>query len=442
MPEVSSRCLDWGLRLVVARVGHLPMVHSRLLFRRGRVLEAPDLPGSARLLSLLARHGTRSHTSVELAEALDQLGLRLRFSMGQDSSVVSMTCLSEHWSSALALLEEVAFHPSYPEHHLKRERQKALDIHRHECNDPGFLSSTTMGRLLYPDHPYGRPAATESGLRETRRSDILELHRAVLQPAHGMLLVLGDVDAERTLDELSERYREPFGGVDAPVEVPNASVASGSNIVAIERAESEQVQIGLAMRLFPRSHPDYYPVTVMNRVLGAGASSRLFMELRERQSLTYGAYSALDLGRYGGDLFTSLDCAPEKAPRALDALCMEVDRMRDEIVSEIELNQAKRTMSGNFPNRVMGLGGLAGLLSSQWSHSLPEDVWTRHLERIAQVTAEQVWTAAKQWLSPEGRQVVLVGPPAALDAALKGRGPVERRDARSMNSTTHAEGAL
>ena len=101
LPEILEHRLDWGLRLMVVRSGHLPMVHTRFLFRRGRVIEDPSCPGSARLLSVLARHGTESFSSAELARALDQLGLRLSLSLGRDSSAVSITALSEHRDAAL-----------------------------------------------------------------------------------------------------------------------------------------------------------------------------------------------------------------------------------------------------------------------------------------------------------------------------------------------------
>ena len=145
-----------------------------------------------------------------------------------------------------------------------------------------------MGRLLYPGHPYGRPGATAEGLEATTREDIFALHQAVFQPANGLLMVLGDVDPESTLDALSERFAEPMGMRDEEEEIPEAPPAAESRILAIERPESEQVRILIARRFFPRSHPDYYPALLMNMVLGSGASSRLFMELRERQSLTYG----------------------------------------------------------------------------------------------------------------------------------------------------------
>jgi len=420
LPRVLERTLPWGLHLMVVRIGHMPMMQARFFFRQGRLIEDPSRPGTARLTSVLARHGTESYSSVGLASALDQLGLRLSISLGRESSSASIAALIEHREAAMDLVEEVAFRPSFPEMHLKRERSKALDLHRHEVSDPGFIAGAWMGRLLYPDHPYGRPGATVEGLQAATREDITALHQAVFQPAKGLLMVLGDVDPERTLDELSHRFREPMGIAEEVEEVPMAPPARESRVLAIERPESEQVRILIARRLFARSHPDYYPALLMNRVLGSGASSRLFMELRERQSLTYGAYSYLSLSRYGGDHTAVLDCAPDKAPRALESLEFELNRMSQEPIPEEEVESVRRALTGGFPRMALGLGGIASLLSVRWHHSLAEDHWERHLGRIAEVTVEDVERMARKWLRPETRNIVMVGPQEALESALSG----------------------
>lgn len=414
MPNVQERQLDWGLRLIVARVGHLPMIHTRFLSRYGRAMENPACLGSARLLSALIRHGTEKYTSVEMAENLDHLGMKLRVHVGMDSSAASVTALSEHSDAAFDMLEQVLLYPTFPESYLERERTKALEIHRHECSSPGFLSGVWMGQALYPGHPYGWPGATENGLKQVGQTDISDLHNAVFRLSQGLLLVVGDIEPARVLDELSERFAHPTRHPEGPPVVPMAPPADAPQVTAICRPGSEQVRVQLGTRLFPRFHPDYLPMALLNRVLGAGAASRLFMDLRERQSLTYGAYSALDLGRYGGDLMASLDCSPDKADRALKALWQHIHDICEPIPA-VELEVARRSAIGAFPQRASGLGGVAGLLSQRWSYDLPDEVWETHLSELAGISTADVDHVAQKWLRPADFHTVLVGPREALE---------------------------
>lgn len=420
-PEVYRVVLPWGLHIAAVRMASLPLVTARWTFRGGRATEPDHRVGASHLLAAVARHGTERYSSQELAETLDFLGVRLRASVSLDQATVSATAQAGQLGDALDLCEEVAFRPSFPEAELARERASALEMHEHERAQPEQLSALWLSWLVYGHHPYGRPPTTASGLAATDRSDLLGLHRALFQPARAQLLVVGDIDPLVLLDRLAARYASPpLAPTDATAPLSAPSAPLRRRIIAVDRPGSEQVAVAMGQRLFARDCPDYLAMRVVNQVFGAGASSRLFLELRERRSLTYGAYSALDAGVAGGDFTTSLSCAPAKAREAVAALQEQIHRLVSAPISAEELDHATRNLVGSFPQKASGVGGIAGLVSFSWLHGLPADTWARYPADVLSIDAEAVAAAVRRWIRPEACSVVVVGPAEVVQAAVAG----------------------
>jgi predicted Zn-dependent peptidase len=185
----------------------------------------------------------------------------------------------------------------------------------------------------------------------------------------------------------------------------------------IERPGAEQSAVALGMASIPRAHPDYLGLRIANQVFGGGASSRLFMKLREEQSLTYGAYSTLDCGLFAGDISAELACAPEKTGAALTALRVELDRMANGEIDADDLSHAKRFLVGAFPQRASGVAGVASLVTARWIHSLGDDVWTRYQHGIEAVGPAEAGACSMRWFRPEASVWVIVGPESGLDRA-------------------------
>ena len=432
-PTMVSKVLPSGVEVAAIRMPALPIVQVRWSFRGGRRDESLEAVGSSRLLQSVMRHGTRSYDSAALAGTLDHIGARLHISMACDSAMVCVSALTSHLSQALDLADEVAFEPSLPVDAIDRERAKALEVHRHDRLQPEALAGTWLAWRLYGTHPYGRPGTTEAGLAATDRELLSSLHATVFHPGHGLILVVGDVDPDAVVARLSERYGSLSGKGPHPqppsrLEPPPMKRSA----TLVERPRSQQTAIALGMAAPARVHPNYLALRLANQVFGGGASSRLFMELRERQSLTYGAYSMLDSGLWGGDLTASMNCAGDKTLQAVRGLTTEVERMSAGTIERDDLDHARRFLIGSFPQRASGVAGVAALANAGWLHGLGEDTWSRYQSDIADVSEQDVIEAARRWFQPELSALVVVGASDALDLVegpLSDAGlPVERTD--------------
>lgn len=417
-PEVHSATLPWGLTLAAVAMPALPLVQVRWTFRGGRSALASPATGTARLLAQVSRHGTQRYNTEQLSETLDHLGARLRTGISLDQANLTLTGQSAHLDTLLDLADEVAFRPTFPESELTRERTSALELHEHERVHAETVAARWLAWLLYPDHPYGWPPTTLQGLNETTREALIALHPQMYAPERGLLTVVGDIDPERILSLLTARYpSSPLAS--APLgEVGPAPRSGARRVVAVDRPGSEQVAVALGHTALHRAHPDYLALRVANQVFGAGVSSRLFLDLRERRSLTYGAYSALDAGVLGGDLISSLSTAPAKAALAVRALADQWDALAQAPIPEDELEPARRFLIGSFPQSASGVAGIGGLVSLRWLSGLPVDTWARYPEALAAISSETASAAVSRWVRPAETCAVIVGPlEQALEAA-------------------------
>jgi zinc protease len=415
-PATTTHELSNGLTVAAICLPSLPIVQVRWAFKSGRLHESVERLGSAVLLQTMMRHGTQDLDSAALAEHLDRMGARLGINVSVDSAMVAVSSLSKHLPQALDLVTQVALEPRLPESALERERANAIEIHHHEYTQPDVLTGLALAEGMYGDHPYGRPLTDELGLERTTIEDIRALHGAIVDPARAMLLVVGDIDPDRVIQNLEERFGSAPSGTAPIPRVPARPAPMTQSIRLIERPSAEQSSVGLGMLAVPRKHADFLALRIANQVFGGGASSRLFMELRERQGLTYGAYSSLDCGLHEGDISASLSCAPNKTAQAVTELMSELARMGDGTLSSEDVDHAKRFLVGSFPQRATGLGGVSALVNAAWLHNLPEDIWSGYQTRLDAISLDEVRRVSREWFRPERSCLVVAGTPDAIDA--------------------------
>jgi zinc protease len=199
----------------------------------------------------------------------------------------------------------------------------------------------------------------------------------------------------------------------------------------VHRPSSAQAVIAIGNLAIPRNHPDWIPLAVANQVLGGSAASRLFMDLRERRSLTYGAYSGVDEllrpGPFRARAAVGRDPrAPDvdRTPAAVEAFMEHLDRIVHEQASGEEIEAARRFLADSFPLRIDTPGRIAELVSDLRIHGLPDDYWDRYRSEIRNVTPERALAAARAHIRPDQALIVVVGDAEAVARPLTRWGPV------------------
>ena len=387
----------------------LPTVHLQLRLSTGSVHDPEGKEGTANLVSSLLDEGTTNRTSQEIAEAIDFIGAGLSTSAGPEFSQITMSVLKKDLAVGMELFSDVLINPTFPEEELVRIRQRILGNLVAEQDEPGVVASKAWQELIYGAHPYHHPTeGYPESLPAITRNGLIEFYQRYYQPRNAILAVVGDlsrVDVER----LISRYLGPWKNnqFQSPKEL-SAPAAAPPTVKLIDK-ELTQANILMGHLGVPRSHPDYYAVSVMNYILGGGGfSSRLLTRIRDNQGLAYSVYSRFSAMKAGGSFYVRLQTKNASANRAIDEVVAIISELQREGVTAQELDDAKAYLVGSFPLRIDTNAKLVGLLAGIEFHNLGLDYFDDYPELIKAVTLKDVKRVASQYLHPDRMVLVVV----------------------------------
>lgn len=420
-PHFERRTLPNGLRLVVAPVHRLPLVSVVVVVDAGASADPAGKEGLAVLTARALVEGTASMDAVALVERVERLGSALDSGADWDAAVVSLTALAPKLGEAFEVLAEVLTAPAFPAREVERLKGERLAELLYERSDPRGLADDAFARAVYAEGTrYARPeAGGEAAVAALTEADVRAFHAARYHPAAATVIVAGDVTADDA-EALVARTLGAWGGGAAPAPAPADRPGSTTRRVhLVGKADAPQSEVRLGHVGVPRSTPDYFPLLVMNSILGGLFNSRVNMNLRERHGYTYGARSGFDWRRAAGPFAVESAVASDVTVAAAREMLLEVDRMREELVGADELSLATSYLDGVFPIRYETTSAIASALASATVYGLPDDYFDTYRERVRGVTAEDVRRVAREHLHPDALQLLVVGNSAAV------RGPLE-----------------
>ncbi|HEV2881161.1 MAG TPA: pitrilysin family protein [Pyrinomonadaceae bacterium] len=420
LPTPEETTLANGLRVVLVENARLPLVTYRLALRTGDAHDPPDLPGLTDILTGMLNEGTETRTSRRIAEDVARIGATLGAGAGSDNTTVAASALSQFNDQILDLMADITLRPSFPEDELELTKQNALQNLIAQRGQPSFLANERLARVIYGEHPYSVVSATPESIEAMSRDDLIRFHRRRFIPNNAVLVVGGDIrraDALRRIEELFGAWQP---GEPEASEFPAPPARTRRTLYLVDRPGSAQSNIIIANAAITRTDPDYFPMLVMHTVLGANASSRIFMNLREDKGYTYGAYTSLDARRTAGSFRATAEVRTPVTGDSLKEFFYEFARIREERVTEKELRDAQNYLTGIFPIRLETLDGLIDQLIQIKMHDLPDDYLQTYRERVSAVTREEVQRVARRYVTPDIAAIVVVGDADALADEIKG----------------------
>ncbi|HMJ07781.1 MAG TPA: pitrilysin family protein [Pyrinomonadaceae bacterium] len=409
IPKAFETTLDNGLKVILFEEKRLPLVSFRLAFLSGDIHDPAGSTGLTSAIASMLTEGTLNYTSRALAEKIERLGGSLSASSSDDFTLVAASALSFYRSEVLQLIAEVVFRPTFPEEELDLYRRNTIENLKFQRSQPGFLANEQSSRLIYGAHPYSKVSPTAADIEKLNRSELRAYHEKVFVPNNAILIVVGDLDREDFLKELNDEFRHWKAGETATPKFPAPPKRSVRTITIVDRPGSAQANIVLGNLAIDRRDRDYFPMIVMNQILGAGASSRVFMNLREEKGYTYGAYTRIDAKRLTGDFTATAEVRTSVTGDSLKEFYYELERIRTEKASENELADAKNFLTGVFPIRAETQEGLTGLIVNQQLYGLPEDYLQTYRDNVDAVTLDDVLEVARKYVLPDAMAIVVVG---------------------------------
>ena len=421
-PTPARHTLSNGLDILFVEKRGLPLVSAALVVRAGGAGDPERAPGTAQVTSEMLAEGTASLNSVQIADEMEFMGSSLSSSASREHAIVGAQTLTTHWPRALEIVADAVRAPTFPDRELDRVRNERLaDLRRIGDNAAGVAERAARGLVYGPDTPFGHPLSGTIGSIEALERDALVAHHAgSYVPDGSTLVVVGDT----TEDEVVSRAESLFGdwtgkAPDAPAWAA-ADALDGTTIFIADRPGAPQSVVRAGHLTVPRSHPDYYGLTLVNYAFGAHPSARLFMNLRQDKGYSYGYYSSLDWGSQvsavlaGGAVETSVT-----KESVIETLKEFADIRGGRLVTQEEYDDSRDGISRGFPAQFETHGQIMTRLVQVALFRLPDDYYVDFLGNIAAVGLEQLRDIASRRVDDKRLAVLVVGDRSAVEPGLR-----------------------
>jgi len=407
------RSIDSGATVLVQQTSTHPAVTLYATLPAGSGFDEEPLLGRSNFVARVIDRGTEHRTAEQLAEDLDGRGVSLNVGVTRHLLSVSCTCLAEDVQPMLDLIGDVLRYATFPQQQIERRRATIITAIRQDQDNPAAVASEGLMRLVYPDgHPYGRPArGTIEAVERITRDDLLHFYRAQIGASGLRLVIVGDIDPEVAYAS-AERALADWNVPGGPsLQPPPAPQVRTRQLRTTEMPGKAQSDIAYGFATITRRDPRYFPLTLLNNVLGQYAlGGRLGDNIRERQGMAYYVFSSFDANVAEGPLVIRAGVNPANVERTLQAIDDEVDRMARGGVTPQELADSKRYLIGSMPRTLETNAGIASFLHDADYFGLGLDYDRRLPDLLDAVTLDEVNEVARTFLSSDRASIWVAGP--------------------------------
>jgi predicted Zn-dependent peptidase len=422
LPAIQKRQLSNGLPVWIVELHEVPVVQVNLVVFSGSSDDPIGKFGIAGLTAAMLDEGAGSRSALELADAVDFLGANLDADSASDASAVRLHVPVARLAEALPLMADVALRPTFPRDELERLRAQRLTSLIQARDDPATTAALGFSRVLYgTTHRYGTAMmGTAESIKSFTPDDLRAFYAAAFRPDNAALLVVGDITPASAVPMLESSFGkwQAQGASRPQIVLPAASQHGSRDVYLIDKPGAAQSQIRIGWIGVSRATADYFPIQVMNTILGGAFSSRLNLNLREQHGYTYGASSTFDMRRSPGPFYATAGVQTDKTADSLKEFFNELTAITKPVPAD-ELSRAKHYVSLRFPSGFETTADISRRLEELLVYRLPEDYFTKYVQNIESVTAADVQRVAQQYIQPGRFAVVIAGDRKAIEPAVR-----------------------
>lgn len=422
LPAIQKRQLSNGLPVWLVERHEVPVTQVNLVVFSGTGDDPAGKFGAASLTAAMLTEGAGTRSSLELADAVDFLGAELGAGSGFDSTAVRLHVPAARLADALALMADVALRPTFPREELERIRRERLTSILQARDDPPTINALAFSRVLYGStHRYGTGAnGTAASLQSLTTDDLRAFYASAFQPKNAALLVVGDVASDKVMPLVESSFGgwKAAGPAAPATKLPEAPQPARREISLVDKPGAAQSQIRIGWIGVPRSTPDYFPIQILNTILGGSFSSRLNMNLREQHRYTYGASSAFDMRSSAGPFLAAAGVQTDKTSESLKEFFNELNRILEAVPAD-ELTRAKNYVALGFPSGFETTRDISRRLEDALVYRLPDDYFTKYIQNIQAVTAADVQRVAQKYIQPNRFAIVVTGDRKVIEPSIR-----------------------
>jgi len=403
--EPETFDLDNGLQVMIVENNKLPRVAMSLRFDNPPHTEGAKA-GVSGITGDLLGTGTTNMSKDEFNERVDFLGARLNFY----ASGANANTLSKYFPEVLKLMADGIVNPKFTQEEFDKSKARTIDGLKSSEKDVSYNARRVRSALAYgKDHPYGE-FSTEETVNSIALADVKSYYSKWFSPKSAYLVIVGDVDEDEVKDLVKKNFSNWKGNAVPEANLPAVSNVEKTEIDFVNMPNAVQSEIALVNTIdLKKKDDDYFPVLVANKILGGGGEARLFLNLREDKGYTYGAYSSAGNDKYASTFVASASVRNEVTDSSVVAFLDEVYKIRNEKVTDSELANAKAKLTGDFVLSLEQPSTIANFAMEIETEDLDDNFYEEYLEKIDEVTKEDVQRVAKKYFMADNSRIVIAG---------------------------------
>ena len=426
-PKVDRVVLENGMILYLLEDHDLPIFNITARIRTGEIYEPAEKAGLASLTGYVMRSGgTLSMPADKMNEELEFMAASVETSIDRESGGASLSTLKKDIDKGLKIFADVLMNPAFPEDKISMRKDEVVEAIRRENDNPSNIAHREFRKIIYDSkHPYSRKIeGTLESIEKITRDDIVAFHKKYFHPNNVILGISGDFNKEEIIKKLNTVFA---GWGKEDIKFPEVAKVENcfEKSVNYVYKDINQASVLMGHLGINRKSPDYFPVTIMNFVLGGGSfTARIPGRIRSDEGLAYSAYSAFQTSRDIGMFFVSCQTKLESTHRAISIALEELDKIRKMSIDKEELAQAKETFMNQFVFRFTTSASIVAQKVDIEYEELPLNYLETYLSNVQAVTREDVQRVAKKYLHPDEIKILVVGNKEKFDKQLDSFGKV------------------
>ncbi|AKK73319.1 peptidase M16 [Chryseobacterium gallinarum] len=415
--------LSNGLTVMVVENNKLPRVNTTLSMDRPPYYEG-DIAGVSEIMASQLDNGTTNVSKDEFNKKVDFLGANLNFS----SNGAASNSLSKYFPEVLELMADAIVNPKFSAEEIQNAKERTIEGLKADEKNASSIASRVSNALMYGKNTSRGEFETIESINKIQLADVQNIYNKYYAPDNAYLVIVGDVK----FDQVKPLVEKAFGGWKksntkfAALEPASNVSKTEINVVDVPSAVQSVLSVSNLNNLRMKD-PDYFPATIANYILGGGGEARLFMNLREKNGFTYGAYSNMSASKYSPEFSAETSVRNEVTDKAIKELMNELNGIST--VKPEELENAKAKLKGSFIMSLEKPETIARFALNQKIQDLPADFYTNYLKSIDKVTAADVSKAVKTTILPNQSRIFVAGKASDISEGLEKLGyPVKYFD--------------
>ena len=398
--------LDNGLTVMVVENNKLPRASASLSFDNPLIFEG-EIAGVSSILAEMIGNGTQSISKEDFIEEVDFMGASLNIT----GSGAFAGSLKRYFPRVLELMSQAVLEPLFTQEEFDNQKNLIKESLKTSEKDVSTAANRVQNFITYgASHPNGE-FISQASLDKASFNDAIDFYNNFSSPNNAYLVILGDIEFENIKLMVTDLFSSWESKEVVTSSFPEPKNPDETEVIFVDMPNGVQSVVTVINSIdFNKKEPDYFPALVATRILGGGGAGRLFNNLREDKGWTYGSYSSISESyKTKGLVLAQAQVKNEVTDSAAVELLIELDKMRNKLVTDEELMSTKAKYTGNFVMSLENPATIAGFARNIITQDLPEDYYNSFLENINNVTKEDVQNAAQTYFSPNKTRIFITG---------------------------------